>query len=221
MSERKPIPFRDSLHSLLTDRLRTMILTQHLKPGDRINELALSASLGVSRTPMREALKVLASEKLVTLFPYRGAIVANLSPDLIGQLFEVEGVIESQAAALACDRATDAELDAFETDHHRMVALFEAGDHAGYFAVNQGLHEALVAMAHNSSLTEVHAGVMAQLERTRYAAPTFEHRWQRAVEQHDVILKMLKARDADSLPGMIRDHVLEIGRVVVTGLLAR
>ena len=209
-----------TLHSALTDRLRTMILTQHLRPGDRINELALSASMGVSRTPMREALKVLAAEKLVTLFPNRGAIVTDLLPDRIESLFEVESVIESQAAGLACGRATDGELEVFEANHHRMVALLDAGDLPAYFDLNQELHESLVAMTHNPSLASVHAGVMVQLERTRFTALPFDHRWKRYVDQHDAILRALKARDANGLPGVVRDHVLEIGRVVVEALRA-
>ena len=218
--ELKPSGFRESLHSALTDRLRTMILTQDLKPGDRINELELSASLGVSRTPMRESLKVLASEKLVTLFPYRGAVVADLSADIIAHLFEVQSILESQAAVLACRRATAAEVAAFEVLHHRMLQLFAKGEKNSYFEINQTLHKMLVAMSHNPSLAETHATIMTQIERARYAALVFEDRWRQSVEQHNAILSALKARDVISLPGLVSHHVLETGRLMVEALRA-
>ena len=216
--ELRPNGFRESLHDALTERLRTMILLQHLKPGDRINELELSAALGVSRTPMRESLKVLASEKLVTLFPYRGAIVSHLSPDLIEHLFEVESIIESQAAVLACSRATQAELVKFETLHQRMLSLFRKGEKSSYFDINQTLHNLLVEMSHNPCLQETHATVMTQIKRARYAALILGDRWRQSVEQHNDILAALKARDHVRLPGLISNHVLETGRLIVEAL---
>ena len=122
----KPPGFRRSLHEELTGRLREMILRHHLLPGQWVPEAELCEDLGVSRTPLREALKALAAEKLVTLYPYRGVAVAELSREHVGHVFEVQSLLESMAAQLACERAAVAEIDAFEKIHKRMVRFSSA-----------------------------------------------------------------------------------------------
>lgn len=186
-----------------------MILRHELLPGQWVPEAQLCEKLGVSRTPLREALKVLAAEKLVTLYPYRGVAVAELSLDHVGHLFEVQALLESAAARLACERASQVEIARFEHVHHRMVRFFERGDRKAYFALNQELHRALVAMSGNPALVEAHLGVLIQIERARYLALGVARRWKDSVAQHGAILDALRRRDVEAIEAVVTRHVGE------------
>jgi DNA-binding GntR family transcriptional regulator len=217
----KPAGFRRSLHEELTGRLRDMILRHHLLPGQWVPEAELCEDLGVSRTPLREALKALAAEKLVTLYPYRGVAVAEFSREHVAHVFEVQCMLESKAAELACERAAVDEIDEFEKTHKRMVRLFERGDRKAYFALNQELHRALVAMSHNPVLVETHAGVLVQVERARFLALDIGRRWEDSVSQHDAILLALQARDGDTIRAIVRRHIEETRLAVEAAIEAR
>lgn len=220
--KRRPLqvaPFRESLHDSLTDQLRNMILKHELQPGEWIQEMQLCETLGVSRTPMREALKVLASEKLVVLHPYRGASVAEIDLEVVAELFEVQAILESQAGLLASQRASDAEIIAFSAKQDEMARYFQAGDRASYFKLNQELHIAIVAMAANSCLLESHAAIMKQISHARYAALDEENRWRVSIEQHAAIRDALVDRDGPALAAHILEHVNDTKTAVLHGLV--
>lgn len=195
-----------------------MIVRHELRPGAWIAEAQLSQALGVSRTPLREALKALASERLVVLEPFRGATVTGLSPDQVGHLFKSQAIVEAQAARLAASRATESELAAFEKKHLRMLAHFARRERKPYSELNQGLHRDLVAMTHNPVLVETHAIILTQVERARFAAPSIGHRWEASVAEHDAILVALKARDANLLENLVSTHVMTTGQAVQSAL---
>ena len=210
--------FRPSLHVEITGRLRDMIMRHELEPGAWVPEGELCERLGVSRTPLREALKALAAERLVTLYPYRGVAVAELSTDHVGHLFELQSMLETSAATLAATRATDAEIADFEKAHKRMVRFYERGDRKAYFALNEDLHRALVAMSHNPALVEAHATNLVQVQRARFVALDIGRRWAESVEQHTDILEALKARDAKRLAKLVKKHVDATGATVRTAV---
>jgi DNA-binding GntR family transcriptional regulator len=219
--KRRPLqaaPFRESLHESLTDQLRSMILKHELQPGEWIQEMQLCESLGVSRTPMREALKVLASERLVVLHPYRGASVAEIELGVVAELFEVQAILESQAGLLACERATDAEIQAFSAKHDEMAGHFSGGDRVSYFRLNQELHAAIVGMAANTRLQESHAAIMKQISHARYAALDEENRWKVSIEQHAAIRDALVQRDGSALASCIVEHVNDTKKAVLRSL---
>ncbi|RYE53617.1 MAG: GntR family transcriptional regulator [Hyphomicrobiales bacterium] len=211
-------PFRESLHDSLTEQLRGMIIRHELEPGEWIQEMELCQTLGVSRTPMREALKVLAAEKLVTLYPYRGASVTAIDPAMVEDLFEVQSIIESQAGMLACIRASDAAIVEFARKHAQMVRHFRDGERVEYFALNQDLHRSIVFMAGNDSLIEVHAAVMKQIERARYLALDAERRWEVSMAQHVDIHDALVARKTAVIGELMRHHILDTSKAIVSGV---
>jgi DNA-binding transcriptional regulator YhcF (GntR family) len=127
---------RTSLHSEVTDRLRSLIVESQIKPGERVPELEISKELGVSRTPIREALKVLASEGLVELLPLRGAVVKSFSPKDAADMLEVMGMLESFAAQKAC-KADQKRIDHVLAMHEKMKTLFVKGKRPEYFELNQ------------------------------------------------------------------------------------
>lgn len=213
-----PRRLRGSMHEDVTGLVRDMIIRHELKPGQWIGEAKLSQKLGVSRTPLREALKALAAEKLVELHAFRGAAVTDLSPDQVVYLFETQAILESQAIELACARATDQEIAAFAKQHRRMVGFFEKGDRRSYFALNQLLHTAVVGMSHNPVLIEIHASVIVQVERARFKALDIGDRWKQSADQHEDILEALEKRDGKRAALLMREHVLQTGNSVRASL---
>ncbi|AMJ62487.1 hypothetical protein AXW83_21230 [Bosea sp. PAMC 26642] len=195
-----------------------MIVRHELQPGEWIAEAQLSQALGVSRTPLREALKALAAERLVVLHPFRGATVTDLSLEQVEHLFETQAILEAQAARLAASRASAAEIAAFEKKHLRMLGYFTRGDRKPYFELNQELHRDLVAMSHNPVIIETHAVILTQVERARFAALDIGHRWEESVAQHEAILLALKARDIEHLGQLVGIHVIGTGQTVRVAL---
>ena len=154
MATKDPIA-RTSLHTEVTARLRSLIVESHIKPGERVPELEISKDLGVSRTPIREALKVLASEGLVDLLPLRGAVVKTFSDKDASDMLEVMGLLENFAAQKAC-QADQKKIDKVLAMHEKMKAMFAKGKRPEYFDLNQKIHDALVEMSGNKSLMMVH-----------------------------------------------------------------
>ena len=206
--------FRPSLHVELTSHIRKMILHHELEPDEWVPESELCEKLGISRTPLREALKVLASEKLVEISPNRGGMVASLRPNDVDELFEAQAIIEGSAASLACKRATDEDVEAFRKIHLKMLRCFERRDRTQYFSLNQDLHLSLVAMSHNSALVSAHSTLFIQVERARFLALDVGQRWADSVEQHEAILSAVASRDAELAKKLVEHHILETREAV-------
>lgn len=209
---------RRPLHDEVTERLRDMIVEGRLTPGARVNEAALCEQLGVSRTPLREALKILAAEGLVDLLPRRGARVAGLSATELGELFEVLSGLERTAAELAALRASEADLARLEELQARIEQHHDARNRHDYAHDNHALHETIVALAGNAVLKEVHARLMTRVRRARYMALLSQERWDESVAEHAAILAALAARDARRAGELMHRHVARTGEVVRAAL---
>lgn len=207
-----------ALHAQALGALREMIVTGKLKAGERIAENAVCDLLGVSRTPLREALKLLATEGLVELRPNRGATIAPIRADEVTALFEAVSGIESFAAGLAATRMTPAELRKLHVMQVRMEEHFERGERSKYFRLNQEIHQAIVAGAKNEVLTSTHTMLLARVERARYLALNTHERWQQSVEEHRQILKALEEGRAEDAGRLLGEHVAHTGTTVSGGL---
>lgn len=199
---------RPSLHEELVARLRDLIVEGELAPGMRLNERLLCERFGVSRTPLREAVKVLASEDLVQLLPNRGAVVTALTGNDLQFLFEVIGSLEALAGELACQRIDDAGLAEIRALHYQMVLHHTRGELPEYFRFNQQIHEKIVSAAGNPVLTATYRSLSGRLRRARYMANLKSHdRWDDAVREHGEILEYLAARDGLRLRDLLRRHL--------------
>jgi DNA-binding GntR family transcriptional regulator len=198
---------RPNLHDTVVARLRDLIVEGILAPGARIAERQLCESLGVSRTPLREALKVLASEGLVELLPNRGARVARLDERDVEDMFQVMGALEALAGALACAHMTEAELAEIAALHYEMLAQYTRRKLPEYFRLNQAIHAAIVAAARNPILAATYQSLAGRIRRARYFANLSEERWRNAVEEHEAILQALQARDGARLARLLEDHL--------------
>jgi DNA-binding GntR family transcriptional regulator len=196
-----------TLPAKAVDALRQMILDGELPPGTRLSERALGERLGVSRTPLREALRMLASEGLVRHEPNRGAVVAPLDRADIEATFELLAALEGLAGELAAQRIDAAQLAEIKALHFEMRAHHARGDRAAYFRANQDIHRHIAAAAANPVLVETFERLNARVKRVRYAANLTPERWAKAVEEHERMIAALDARDGAALRAILEAHL--------------
>lgn len=204
MPTKDPIA-RTPLHAAVVDRIRRLIVESHIQPGERVPELEISKDLGVSRTPVREALKVLASEGLVELLPLRGAVVRSFSPKDVTDMIEALALIEGYAAQKAC-KSEQKRIDQVLTLHKKMKDLFARRKRSEYFELNQKIHDALVAMADNESLIMAHSSLSKRMRQLRFSGNSSPERWQAALDEHELIALALAKRDVKGIKAAIERH---------------
>ncbi|WP_299359804.1 GntR family transcriptional regulator [uncultured Paracoccus sp.] len=212
---------RKSLHEELTQALQELIIRGDLQPGKKVPEKDLCALYGVSRTPLREALKVLAMDGLVRLEPNHGAWVSQITIEDLDEVFPVMAALEALAGELACRNITDDEVRAIRVLHDRMVAHYEAHELDGYFATNQQIHEAILAAARNATLSAQYRSLAARVRRARYVANMTPERWARATEEHEAIMRCLEDRNAEGLSAILKQHLRNKLETVREWLLAQ
>jgi len=205
-----------TLPAKAVDALRQMILDGELAPGARLSERALGERLGVSRTPLREALRMLASEGLVRHEPNRGAVVAPLDRADIEATFELLAALEGLAGELAAQRIDAAQLAEIKALHFEMRAHHARGDRAAYFRANQDIHRHIAAAANNPVLVETFERLNARVKRVRYAANLTPERWAKAVEEHERMIAALDARDGAALRTILEAHLAGKRQSVLT-----
>ncbi|MCT7664127.1 GntR family transcriptional regulator [Shinella kummerowiae] len=198
-----------TLHDEILSRLRDFIVEGNLEDGARIPERHLCDLFGISRTPLREALKVLAAEGVIDLLPNRGARVKPLSPKDILDLFDLMGGLESLAGRLACEHITDAEVEEVEALHHKMYTFYLRRDRHEYFKYNQLIHEKILSAARNEALSSTYRTVAGRIRRVRYAANLDDpnDRWSEAVREHETILDALRRRAGVELSNILFEHL--------------
>jgi len=188
-------------------RLRDLIIQGEFAPGVKLNERVLCERLRTSRTPVREALKYLASEGLVELLPNRGAIVTPITVTTVREMFELLGALEALAGELACANASDADITEIRALHYQMLAHHARGELALYFRCNQEIHLRLVECTGNATLANTYRALNGHVRRARYMANLSRERWDHAVEEHENILDALTRRDSVRLPALLRSHL--------------
>lgn len=198
---------RTSLHQELVSRLQLLIINGDLAPGAKVPEKALCAQFDVSRTPLREALKVLASDGLVRLEPNRGAWVTPVTIAEVDEVFPVLGALEALSGELACKSISAEGIDAVRHLHNQMIQSYEARDLNSYFALNQQIHRAILLAANNDTLTTSCQALSLRMQRARYLANMTEGRWAQAVQEHEDILKYLANRDGRNLAQTLLGHM--------------
>ena len=199
---------KGQLHTEAAGRLRNMILSGELPPGARLRELHLCEQLGVSRTPIREALRTLAAEGLVDLLPNRSVVVSQLHAPDIEHLFVVFGAIEALAAELACQRITEGEIAEIGRLLAEMVDCHARKERAPYMRINQQIHQRTVEIAANPVLHSVWQSLVPRVERARALPNLDTDRWTGALFEHTKMFTVLAARDGKQLAQLTREHFL-------------
>lgn len=198
---------RRTLHSEVLNQLRDMIIEGRLAPGARINEGQIGAILGVSRTPLREAIKSLTSEGLVEIVPAKGAIVRRFTEHDLAKILQVLKVVEQLGARLTCANASDETIRSICDIHTRMMKLYKAGDRLEYFKLNQAIHTSFVQASGNEFLAEMHETLQARIKRPRFVGNSEPAKWARAVAEHEEMIAALKKRDGEVLAEVVGRHL--------------
>jgi DNA-binding GntR family transcriptional regulator len=202
----------ETLPEQIARQLRRDILRGKLPPGTTIKERDNAAELGVSRTPMREAIRILAQEGLVILRPARSPIVAQPSIKEISDQVTVLIALEKLSLELACVHATEAEIDDLAATMDYMDKNFETADPLDMFEVDMGFHHALAVMSHNDVIAELHQTLMERLWRARYMAARRRRNRERVIVQHGAIVDALRARDRAAALVAIEAHLGHLDR---------
>jgi DNA-binding GntR family transcriptional regulator len=206
---------RASLHEELLAHLRERILEGALRPGERVDEAQLCTELGVSRTPVREALKVLASEGLVALKPHRGAVVTEVTSSDVCAVFEVMAWLDRLVGLHAVQRGSEEDLEALHRAHLQMLVHHREGQRQEYFELNQRIHLGLVACAGNPILLGIYGDCLRKISRARYLANLTQARWDESAREHEAIMAALAAGDGERLGVLLAEHTQATASVVI------
>jgi DNA-binding GntR family transcriptional regulator len=198
---------RTGLHEQVAARLRTMLVEGLIQPGAKLNERELCEKLGVSRTPLREAIKLLAAEGLVDLLPNRGAVAVKLTEADVVNTFEVLAMLESMSGELAAQRVTDEEIAEIQAMHYEMMASFTRRDLSGYYRLNAKIHSAINNAARNPVLISTYRAINARVQSLRFRTNQNETKWQRAMKEHERMLEALIAHDPVALRTVLLEHL--------------
>jgi DNA-binding GntR family transcriptional regulator len=198
---------RPVLHETIVSHLRDMIIEGDLAPGTRLHEGQLGEQLGVSRTPLREAIKYLASEGLVELVPGRGAVVKRFGAKEVQDMLTVLQAMEELAGRLACDLGSDAEIAAIRATHNEMIRCYETKDRLQYYKLNQQIHTMIVASSRNTALIDIHGTLQTRLKRVRFVGHEGPENWAAAVSEHNEMIVALELRDRDRLSEVLGRHL--------------
>ena len=198
---------RRHLHDELVDRLRDYILAGQLPYDAKVPEKELCEYFGVSRTPLREALKVLAFEGLVTLNHNRGAVIRPLTIDDLNDAFPIYARLEALAGELACQKLRPADIDELRRLHDTMVNSFNRCDTRSLLAANEQIHARIQAASQNRNLLHIIRCVSSRVRRARQSISLPKACLGSAIAEHERIMEALEKRDAAMLSAAICDHI--------------
>ncbi|NGM87606.1 GntR family transcriptional regulator [Parapusillimonas sp. SGNA-6] len=211
---------RRTLPTAVADRLREMIIQGELAPGTRLNERALCDRLQVSRTPLREAFRLLAADGLVQLQPNRGAQVTALSEQDVIDSFELMGALEALSGQLACERISDREITEIRALTYEMRACHARQDLPAYYHVNRQIHDRINAASHNELLVQVYRSINLRLQNLRFRSNLNHDKWDKAMQEHGDMVDALAARDGARLAEIMRGHLQRKAEAVLETLKA-
>ena len=197
-----------ALYQEVAERLRQRIFAHQLAPGARIDEQALAIDYGISRTPLREALKVLAAEGLVTLRPRRGCFVTEISEQDLDEIFPLMAMLEGRCALEATTRAQPDDLARLDALHAELQHFAETKEIEHFFEVNQAFHYQIQEMSGNRRLRQVIQDLRKVLKLTRRFSLSIDGRVQQSLAEHAIILAAIKAGDAAGAQVAMHDHIL-------------
>jgi DNA-binding GntR family transcriptional regulator len=197
----------NSLHDEVAAQLRDRIFAGELMPGMFLDEGLLAQQLQISRTPLREALKVLTAEGLVRHEPRRGCFVREVTEQDLDEIFPVIALLEGRCAREAALHATDADLQALESLHDKLSRHAKARRINDYYAVNFTIHEAIIALADNRWLAQVIGDLRKILKLARLQQLHAPGRLDQSLSEHLAVFAALKARDPEGAEAAMRTHL--------------
>jgi DNA-binding GntR family transcriptional regulator len=204
-----------TLPAAIAEQLRERIIEGEFAPGSRLNERKLCDRLGVSRTPLREAFRLLESDGLVELHPNRGAHIVSLSENDVRESFELMGALEALSGELACRHITDSEINEIKAFTFQMLACHARRDLPAYYHLNRIIHDRINQAARNSQLTQTYATLNLRIQNLRFRSNFDDDKWNKAAREHEAMAAALEARDGGRLSSILRNHLRQKGEAVL------
>jgi len=197
-----------ALYEEVAELLRQRIFRRELEPGSWIDELRIAEELGISRTPLREALKVLAAEGLVTMKLRRGAYVTEVSDRDLADVYHLLALLESDAAGVVATRATETQITELRALHEELEAAARPGhvDREHFFAVNERFHMRLLAIADNRWRDQMVADLRKVMKLNRHNSLLKAGRIEESLAEHRALVAAIEARDAQAAEARMREH---------------
>jgi DNA-binding GntR family transcriptional regulator len=206
---------RMSLHDQLVAKVREMIVDGELGAGAPLPERMLCETFGVSRTPLREAFKILAAEGLIELRPHRTPVVTPIDRDAIAEIFETMVALDQVAGRKTATRAPDEDIARLDAMHAELVKLHHEASRPNYFRLNQQIHAEITRLAGNEVLFNIWSGLQRSAFRARAVANYDARRWSESVGEHEAFMALLRARDAAGFAAALSQHTRNTGDSVL------
>ncbi len=196
-----------ALHERIADNIKEMIIAGKLKEGDKIRDGELCDAMDISRTPLREALRVLSAQGFITLIPHRGAYVAAPTFEEIREMFAVMGVLEGLCAHEAAQRMTDDEFSRLEKLHDRLEETFKSGDPKRYVHDNNIFHTFVQNLAGNEILNRITSELRQRILLHRRQSLNMPDRMKRSIQEHRKLLEAFRKRNPRKAETLMRNHL--------------
>lgn len=207
-----------SLHDQLVAKVREMIVDGELEAGAPLPERMLCETFGVSRTPLREAFKILASEGLIELRSHRTPVITPINRTEIANIFDIMVALDGIAALQAAALATDDDITRLNAMHTRLVELHHDASRPAYFRLNQEIHTEITKLAGNPVLLNIWTTLHANIFRARAVANYDARRWTESVQEHETFMALLNTRDAPGFAAALSAHTRKTGDAVLLTL---
>lgn len=214
---KRPIE-RMSLHDQLVAKVREMIVNGELQAGAPLPERMLCETFGVSRTPLREAFKILANEGLIELRSHRTPVITPINRDEIANIFDIMVALDGVAGIRAATLASDADIARLDAMHERLIQLHRDAARTAYFRLNQEIHVEITRLARNPVLLNIWTTLHANIFRARAVANYDARRWTESVEEHESFMALLRLRDAPGFAAALSAHTRKTGEAVLLTL---
>lgn len=204
-----------ALYMQVADRLRDQIYQHELMPGDPIDEMAMCERFGISRTPLREALKVLSSEGLIELIPRKGSFVRSMDIEELNELFPVMAVLEGLCAREAVENSQPRDLEQLIMMHDKLEGYAAEGNIDGYYEQNFVFHQAIQDLSGNKTLQRIIGDLRKVLRLARHMQLTIPGRLQKSLEEHRQIMIAFKKRDPDMADQTMQQHLKQQWAILI------
>ena len=198
---------KSTLHVRAADALREMIMTGELREGDKINETELCAAMEISKTPLREALRVLCVEGLISLVPNRGAFVTKPTIDEITEMFDVMAVLEGMCAKRAAEKMTEEDFRQIEFFHEALEKAYRARDQKTYIRVNNQYHSFVQELAENRTINAIIDGLRKKILLYRFQSLNLAGRFEESINEHRELQEAFRRRDGEKAEEIMRMHL--------------
>lgn len=200
-----------TLRAQIVDSIKAAIATGRLKPGEKISETKLSLDLGISRTPLREAIQTLEAEGFLRVVPRKGAIVSDFSRKDIEDIYEIKANLEGLAARLAAERLSQSKIEKLETLNGQLkkITLKGEGSVNRFFRLHNEFHDIFLKAADNERLYQLNCHLMEPFKRFRLSSLAISGRFSQSAGTHDEIIEAFRAKDPQRAEMLVRKNILE------------